>query len=103
MTKPADVFVRVELLRSELEILRQELGRRSDDRGELKVTKASPREVLFEALALFRKADRFCFERTADAPAFLLPEQQKKMKHRLKRGQERFWRLDLWQVWGQRC
>jgi hypothetical protein len=38
---------------------------------------------------------RFCFERTADAPAFLLPEQQKKMKHRLKRGQERFWRLDL--------
>lgn len=66
MTKPADVFVRVALVRSELEILRQELGRQRDERGHFEVTGASPREVLFEALALFRKCDRFCFERTGE-------------------------------------
>lgn len=66
MTQPADVSVRVELLRAELEILRQELGRPRDTRNEIKVTGAAPREVLFEALGLFRKADRFCFERTGE-------------------------------------
>lgn len=66
MTKPADVFVRVGLFRNELEILRQELGRPRDQRKELAVTNAAPREVLFQALALFRKADRLCFERTGD-------------------------------------
>ena len=66
MTQPADVFVRVELVRSELEILRQELGRPRDERGDLKLTGAAPREVLFEALAMFRKSDRFCFERTGE-------------------------------------
>lgn len=66
MIKPADVFARVALFRGELELLRQELGRPEDKRGELKVSKAAPREVLFEALALFRKSDRFCFERTGD-------------------------------------
>jgi hypothetical protein len=66
MTKPADVFVRVGLFRAELEILRQELGRPRDDRGKLAVTNAAPREVLYEALALFRKSDRLCFERTGN-------------------------------------
>lgn len=64
--QPADVYSRVQLLIAELDLLRQEMGRPRDDRPSYKVSGAAPREVFFEVTALFRKADRFCFERTGE-------------------------------------
>ncbi len=49
---PADVFVRVALLRSELDLIRFEMGKPRDDRPELPVSDAAPREVFFQALTL---------------------------------------------------
>jgi hypothetical protein len=37
---------------------------------------------------------RFCFEKTAEAPAFILPGQSKRLRQKLERGEGRFWRLD---------
>lgn len=36
----------------------------------------------------------FCFERTSQAPDFLLPTAPKKLRRRMKRGQETFWHMD---------
>ena len=60
---PGHVLARVQLLEAEIDLVRAEMGRPVDARGELTITGAAPREVYFEALALFRKADRFSFER----------------------------------------
>jgi hypothetical protein len=62
--EPKHVLSRVRLLEAELDLIRQEMGRPTDPRSELEVSGAAPREVYFEALALFRKADRLSFERT---------------------------------------
>lgn len=59
---PADVLARVNLLRAELELVRRELGVKSVQRPDFPVVGAKPREVYFQALTLFRKSDRFCFE-----------------------------------------
>ncbi|MCB9560580.1 MAG: hypothetical protein H6709_14255 [Kofleriaceae bacterium] len=66
MIQPANCYARVQLILGELDLLRQEVGRPRDDRPTYKITGAAPREVFFEATALFRKADRFCFERTGE-------------------------------------
>ncbi len=67
-----DVFVRVALLRSELDLIRYAMGKPRDDRPELRVSDAAPREVFFQALTLVRKADRLAFEQLRErAP---LPE-----------------------------
>ncbi len=60
--EPPDVFVRIALLRSELELIRYEMGKPQNHQPEIEVTNAAPREVFFQALTLFRKADRLCFE-----------------------------------------
>lgn len=36
----------------------------------------------------------FCFERTSQAPDFLVPAAPKELRRRMKRGQEAFWRMD---------
>lgn len=59
---PADVFVRVALVRTELKLIRRKTGQPADDRLEITVTNAAPREVYYQALTLFHKADRLCFE-----------------------------------------
>lgn len=61
--QPGHVFARVSLLEAEIDLLRAEMGRPTDERKPLTISGAAPREVYFEALALFRKADRFSFER----------------------------------------
>lgn len=61
--QPGHVLARVKLLEAEVDLLRAEMGRPKDARAELTIKGAAPREVYFEALALFRKADRFSFER----------------------------------------
>jgi len=64
--QPANVYSRLQLVLGELELIRQEMGRPRDERRAYEITGAAPREVFFEAQALFRKSDRFCFERTGE-------------------------------------
>jgi hypothetical protein len=70
---PSDVYAHVELVLGEIELLRQEMGRPKDARPELGVAQCQPRNCFFEALTLFRKADRLCFERTGEQAALAHP------------------------------
>jgi hypothetical protein len=67
--EPADCFVRASHLAKEVELIRKEMGRPSETRGAVSVTGASPRECWFQALAVFRKADRLCAELAGDPVA----------------------------------
>ncbi len=67
--KPADCYVRASYLAKELELVRREMGRPQETRSAVTVTGASPRECWFQALAVFRKADRLCNEVAADPVA----------------------------------
>ncbi len=60
--EPSDVFVHVGLVRAELELIRAVMGKPYDTQKEIGVEDAAPREVFFQALTLFRKADRLAFE-----------------------------------------
>jgi hypothetical protein len=62
--EPPDVYVHVDHVRQELELLRAWMGRPRDERPELGISGAEPREVFFQAITLFRKADRLAFEQT---------------------------------------
>jgi len=64
--EPPDVYVRVGLVREELELIRHEMGKPRNDQPDIGVTNAAPREVFFQAMTLFSKADRMCFEQTRD-------------------------------------
>ncbi|NIP84769.1 MAG: hypothetical protein GTO03_04115 [Planctomycetales bacterium] len=66
--QPPDVFRRVAQLRTEVEQLRQEMGK-PVGQFQLQVRSAAPREVYFQALTLFRKADRLAFEHTGQRVA----------------------------------
>jgi len=59
---PAEVFVRVGVMRKELESIRYVMGRPKNSEREISVVGARPREVFFQAITMFRKADRLCFE-----------------------------------------
>jgi len=58
---PADVFVGIVQLSEEIEQLRREMGK-PVSAFEFEIRNAAPREVYFQALTLFRKADRLAFE-----------------------------------------
>lgn len=64
MVKPPDVYSRVGLARADLELIRHVMGRRENQQPEFGVSDAAPREVYFQALTMFRKAERLCFEHT---------------------------------------
>jgi hypothetical protein len=65
-----DVFVHVELVRAELELIRAIMGRPHDTRKEIGVEDVEAREVFFQGLTLFRKADHLGFEQARQhAPA----------------------------------
>lgn len=64
--EPPDVYQHVDRLRGELELLRKFMARPTEGRPELGISEAEPREVFFQALTLFRKAERFCFEQTRE-------------------------------------
>ncbi|MFQ5673383.1 MAG: hypothetical protein ACE5G9_09825 [Nitrospinales bacterium] len=61
---PPDVFNHVALVRAEIELIRQEMGKPKLARPEIQVTEVSPREVYFQALILYDKANRLCSELT---------------------------------------
>lgn len=60
--QPADVHLHVYLVREELEHLRWYLGRPKNRQDDIRVSDVAPREVYFQALTLYRKADRLAFE-----------------------------------------
>lgn len=60
---PADVLSRVDLLRREVERVRLRLQLPAPVPLGLKVAKAQPREVYFQALTVLRKSNQLCFER----------------------------------------
>jgi hypothetical protein len=67
--EPPDCYARARQLADEIELIRKELGRPTDPRPPISVRGASPREVWFQALAVFRKADRLCHEIANDPTA----------------------------------
>ena len=62
--EPADVYIRVALLRDEIELIRQHLGKPANKQPDLKVKNAVPREVFFQSITLFRIVDRLSFDLT---------------------------------------
>jgi hypothetical protein len=63
---PPDCYVRIKHIEGEVELIQKEMGRPRDRRSAPMVRGAAPREVYFEALSFFRKADRLCHELTGD-------------------------------------
>lgn len=63
---PADVLARAQLFRAELEELRLVMGRPQEQRQEIQVTHAAPREVYFQARTLYQKANRLAYEQTGE-------------------------------------
>ena len=63
---PPDVYLDTLLVRDELEWIRLEMGKPQDTRREIEVTGAAPREVFFQALTLFQKANRLSFDLTRE-------------------------------------
>ena len=63
---PPDVFVRVGLVRDELELIRFAMGQPKNEQPEFGVKGAAPREVYFQTLTLFRKSERLSFEHTRE-------------------------------------
>lgn len=61
--KPPHVFSRIQQVLGELELLRYEMGKPKTEQLGIRVTGAAPREVYFQALTLFRKANRLSFEK----------------------------------------
>tara|TARA_B100000508_G_scaffold132661_1_gene121803 strand:- start:349 stop:1359 length:1011 start_codon:yes stop_codon:yes gene_type:complete len=59
---PADVLARVKLLQSELNLIREAMGKPIDHEMFLKVGDASPREVYYQAQALYQKANNLAYE-----------------------------------------
>jgi hypothetical protein len=63
---PAQVYQRVEFALQEIELIRLEMGKPEGSPPPIQVEQAAPREVFFQALTLFRKADRLAFEHTRE-------------------------------------
>ncbi len=95
--RPGDVFVDVAVVRAELEQIRFLMGRPPGGPPIVRVSSAAPHEVYFQALALWRKADRLCFEQTRqrepepDLPA--APIQMSDVKTVVKMAQGRLSRI----------
>lgn len=64
--EPPEVYVDTLLVRDELELIRLEMGKPKDTRREIGVANAEPREIFFQALTLFHKANRLSFELTRE-------------------------------------
>lgn len=61
---PGDVLARVNLVLAELDLIRIELGQSKKNYEKIEVFHAAPREVYYQALALFEKSNRLAFEHT---------------------------------------
>ncbi|HIF30323.1 MAG TPA: hypothetical protein EYQ75_01325 [Planctomycetaceae bacterium] len=66
LIEPPDVYVLVMLVHAELDLIRVELGKPVNRQADLRVEEAAPRDVYFQAVTMFRKAERFCYEQTRE-------------------------------------
>lgn len=64
---PGDVLARANLVLAEINLIRIEVGKVNKNYQPIKVINAEPREVYFQALALYTKSDRLTFETTGFA------------------------------------
>ena len=64
--EPADVFMLVAEIRSEIETIRFEIGKPRADQLEMRFENVAPREAFFQAVTLFKKANRLCPEITRE-------------------------------------
>lgn len=60
--EPADVFQNTLIIRGELERIRIALEKPREQRPEIKIRNAQPREVFFQAITLWVKTERLCRE-----------------------------------------
>ncbi len=63
---PADVYARMSRVRGGIELIRFVMGKQKIDGAVFTVTGADPREVYFQAITMFRKANRLSFEQTRE-------------------------------------
>ncbi len=61
---PPQVFARVMKIQADLELIRNKMGKPQAGSPMLHISKAAPREVFFQALTLFQKANRLSCEQT---------------------------------------
>ncbi len=64
--EPPDCHASAVQLAGDVELIRHAMGRPAESRPAVSVAGASPRECWFQALAVFRKADRLCQEVAGD-------------------------------------
>ncbi|MBT3923650.1 MAG: hypothetical protein HOF21_13855 [Nitrospina sp.] len=64
--EPKHVFVQAQRIQNEIAQIRNEMGKAKPPFLDIFVTKAEPREVFFQAITLYQKADRLCFDHTRD-------------------------------------
>lgn len=60
--EPPNVFLHLEILKAEIELIRQEMGRKKAEAPLFQVRNATPREVYGQARTLFTKANRLAFD-----------------------------------------
>src|SRR6185436_11710240 len=60
--QPPHCYARAQKLWGDVRLIRTEMGRTEDARPIPEITNAQPREVFFEALAVWHKADRLAAE-----------------------------------------
>ena len=63
---PGHTYARLMLLAAELELIRAETGKQSPGPTGIDIGGVAPREVYFQAVALFQKANRLSFEYARD-------------------------------------
>jgi hypothetical protein len=70
---PADVYARMSPVHSSIELIRFVMGKQKTDGLVFTVTGAAPREVYFQAITVFRKANRLSFEQTREVASTPAP------------------------------
>ena len=63
---PADVYARMSRVHGGIELIRFVMGKQKIDGAVFTVTGVAPREVYFQAITMFRKANRLSFEQTRE-------------------------------------
>ena len=62
--EPKHVFVQAQRILNEVDLIRREMGKPEQELLQIEINNAQPREVFFQALTLYKKADRMCFDHT---------------------------------------
>jgi len=61
---PSIYFPSAKRILNEVDLIRREMGKPEQELLQIEINNAQPREVFFQALTLYKKADRMCFDHT---------------------------------------